>query len=249
MRTINIDVMNPGSVIVIGKQGEHLATEVVFDCASWLDDVAEAGGQLQLMYMRPLDDDAYPVVCETTETELKWRVTETDLAKIGIGFAEIRYTVDERILKTKTMWCDIKYGLNPSEEVPVPYQPYIDQVLAMSRPPLVIEPNVDLSQVLPGEHYPVKNSIAEMKDALDTTRPLMLHGLAMQDGELLMEAYTTSYSTSVGKNQGVLVYQVLFRSEWWNLEGYEEDISWTHYQLVFVPDTDEAYIRQVPLNQ
>ena len=124
---LNVDVLS-NARIPIGKQGENLTTQVVFDCSNWLGELS--GGVLSLVHQRPTDEDAYPVGNYTTDaTSLTWDINETDLAYNGLGKCELRYTIGERIAKTKTFITEIVKALNPLENPPEAYEPYIDRVI------------------------------------------------------------------------------------------------------------------------
>lgn len=124
-----IDALTFDEKIVLGKQGENLSREVIFDCKAWLELHGLTGGTLSLVAQRPTDEDGYPVPVETTEDTVTWTVNSTDVAIDGIGWAELRYTVGEQILKSKTFLTLIGKGLTPKDEPPEAYVPYINQVI------------------------------------------------------------------------------------------------------------------------
>ena len=125
---LSIDVATFIGRLPIGKQGENLTTQVVFDCANWLGELT--GGTLSIVHQRPTDTDGYP--CgnyETTATTLTWDVNETDLAFCGTGQLELRYTIGDRIAKSRTFITQILKALTPMETPPEAYEPYIDRVI------------------------------------------------------------------------------------------------------------------------
>lgn len=125
---INIDAATYTGRIQIGKQGENLTTDVVFDCNAWLDGLD--GGTLSIVHQRNSDPDAYP--CGDYELDgkvLTWHINETDVAYCGIGACELRYTIGERIAKSKTFVTQTMKGLDPNETPPEAWEPYIDRVI------------------------------------------------------------------------------------------------------------------------
>lgn len=125
---LSIDVATFIGRLPIGKQGENLTTQVVFDCANWLGELT--GGTLSIVHQRPTDTDGYPCAnYETTDTTLTWDVNETDLAFCGTGQLELRYTIGDRIAKSRTFITQILKALTPMETPPEAYEPYIDRVI------------------------------------------------------------------------------------------------------------------------
>ena len=125
---LSIDVATFIGRLPIGKQGENLTTQIVFDCANWLGELT--GGTLSIVHQRPSDVDGYP--CgdyETTDTTLTWDINETDLAFCGCGQAELRYTIGDRIAKSRTFTTQILKALTPLDTPPEAYEPYIDRVI------------------------------------------------------------------------------------------------------------------------
>lgn len=126
-----VDALNYTDKIPLGKQGENLAKTITFDCKDWLGDMT--GGALSLVAQRPTDEDGYPVPATTTEDTLTWTVNSTDVAFEGIGYAELRYTVGEQIIKSQTFLTEIKKGLTPNDTPPEAYVPYINAVEEASK--------------------------------------------------------------------------------------------------------------------
>lgn len=241
-----IDALTFDEKIVLGKQGENLAKTITFDCKDWLGDMT--GGTLSLVAQRPTDEGGYPVPAQTTEDTLTWTVNSTDVAIDGIGYAELRYTIGEQIIKSQTFLTEIKKGLTPKDEPPEAYVPYINEVLRISKPPLLIEAGANMAEVVAGEHYPVLNDLGEVLDAISTGRPLILHGKAYVDGVLAIEAFSSAYSSSISHlTEMGIIYQILFLTETWRYDTMsEDDITTVHYELVAIPLTGECYIRQIP---
>ena len=58
----------------LGRQGEHLARQVVFDLTGWIDTYGD--GVPELICLRPEDDDPYPVAANRDGSALVWTITD-----------------------------------------------------------------------------------------------------------------------------------------------------------------------------
>lgn len=66
------------SILGLGRQGENLARQVVFDLSAW---EAEYGpGTAELIHQRPGDTSPYPVAAVREGSTLVWTLTATDTA-------------------------------------------------------------------------------------------------------------------------------------------------------------------------
>ena len=122
------------SILGLGRQGENLARQVVFDLSAW---EAEYGpGTAELIHQRPGDTSPYPVAAVREGSTLVWTLTATDTAvasSYGIdGRCELRWYVGETLVKSKTWRTWVESALStPSETAPPePEQGWVDQVLA-----------------------------------------------------------------------------------------------------------------------
>lgn len=120
----------PGERICIGHEGEHLARQVCFDLSEWLD--IYGAGTAELIYRRPKDEDAYPVIAESVEKAVIWTVTATDTAKAGLfGEAELRYYVGETLVKSAASYVTVLDAMGVPVEPPgEPAEAWLDEVLA-----------------------------------------------------------------------------------------------------------------------
>lgn len=98
MRTI---VDKPGT-LYLGKQGENLVRELAFrEPACWAE---ESGGQgiAQLLVKPSGCGTAYPVILEQKEDVFVWRITAADTARAGYGSCELRWSVEDHVVKSRT---------------------------------------------------------------------------------------------------------------------------------------------------
>lgn len=82
----------------LGRQGENLATEVIFDLTEFITTFGT--GTPQLLVKRPSDNYPYPVVLTVEDNRATWAVTDTDTAIYGHGQAELRWYVGEILAKS-----------------------------------------------------------------------------------------------------------------------------------------------------
>lgn len=111
MKTI---VAMPGAPIEIGRTGENKAVKVVFQ--SILDKWKELYGEglVSMVYKRPRDRHAYPVVCliENNGADVSWVVSRADLKNSGLGKLELAYTVNETVAISETYPVMIKRSIS-----------------------------------------------------------------------------------------------------------------------------------------
>ena len=121
--------------LTLGRQGENLARQVVFDLSAW---EAEYGpGVAELIHQRPGDASPYPVAAVREGGTLVWTLTATDTAVASSyvidGRCELRWYVGETLVKSKTWRTWVESALStPSETAPPePEQGWVDQVVAV----------------------------------------------------------------------------------------------------------------------
>lgn len=90
----------PGKLIMLGKQGENLAREVIFDVSGVRAEFGD--GAFRLSAKRPGEADAYPANVTETGDTVVWALTGADTQNAGRGQCELAYYADETRLKTWT---------------------------------------------------------------------------------------------------------------------------------------------------
>lgn len=114
----------------LGREGENLARQVVFDLSDWLN--AYGAGTAQLLVQR--SGDERPYIREITQegNTATWVITlwETENASHS-GKCELRWYVGKTLVKSRTWSTQVDAALEtPSEETPPdPEQGWVDQVL------------------------------------------------------------------------------------------------------------------------
>lgn len=115
------------SLIDIGRQGETLARQVVFDLP-WLVETY-GDGTAALLHQRSQDGLPYQVAAAQNGETLTWTVTDTDTAYAGYGKAEIRWTVGDTLAKTVIYKTRVAESITGDTEIPDPYQSWYDAMV------------------------------------------------------------------------------------------------------------------------
>ena len=117
--------------LTLGRQGENLARQVVFDLSAW---EAEYGpGTVELIHQRPGDTSPYPVAAVREGSTLVWTLTSADTDfHSDYGSCELRYYVGDVLVKSRTWLTKVIRAMStPSETAPPePEQGWVDKVLA-----------------------------------------------------------------------------------------------------------------------
>ena len=122
METIRINAER-GKAIPIGRRGENLAREVVFDISGWIEQYGP--GFAALAAMRAEDEYPAPVAVEREGNTVTWRVSSTDTAMVGYGLCELRYYVGEVLAKAEQWVTYVVPALGDPDKVPDAAEDYI----------------------------------------------------------------------------------------------------------------------------
>ena len=115
----------PGKLIMLGKQGENLAREVIFDVSGVRAEFGD--GTFRLSAKRPGEADAYPATVTETGDTVVWALTGADTQNAGRGQCELAYYAGETRLKTWTYDTAIAKSLTGSPKTD-PYDEFLDEV-------------------------------------------------------------------------------------------------------------------------
>lgn len=113
----------------LGREGENLAREIVFDISDWQAEYGQ--GTVSLIAQRPCDDAPYPCAITTDGSTVIWVITAADTAWHGnYGECELQYRVDDVLVKSET-WCTSIFNAmgEPSDTPPEPQKAWVDRVL------------------------------------------------------------------------------------------------------------------------
>lgn len=125
---------NAKSSLELGRQGENLARQVVFDLSGW---VAEYGaGTAELIVQRPGEKETYPAAIDQDGAAVTWTLTAADTAlastiDAGNGHCELRWYVGELLAKSRIWrtWVSSAMDTPTAETPPAPEQGWVERVL------------------------------------------------------------------------------------------------------------------------
>lgn len=121
---------NSLSTLHLGRHGENLARQIVFDVSGWESEYGP--GSVELIAQRPGDEAPYPVAVRREDTFVLWDLTSADTAVAGsYGRCELRWYVGDILAKSKIWRTWVEPAMDtPSETAPPePEKGWVDQVL------------------------------------------------------------------------------------------------------------------------
>jgi hypothetical protein len=138
--------------IHLGKQGEHRARRFSFqDFVIWKEIFGE--GTCELIHQRNGDSAPYPVALTIEDGVPYWYVTEVDTAFAGVGKCEIRYIVDDVVVKSNIYTTFVQEALGEgTEEPPEPQKAWVDQVLEVGIQAKQSADNAEIAKMLSEEY-------------------------------------------------------------------------------------------------
>lgn len=122
----------PPTNIPLGRQGENLATCVIFDCTGLVQLYGD--GTAELLHELK-DGTVYPVAVTQDGASVSWTVSASDTATVGAGRAELRWYVGDTLAKSAKFRTSVSSALADSttETPPAPQQSWVDKVLAAAQ--------------------------------------------------------------------------------------------------------------------
>ncbi|MCI9402188.1 MAG: collagen-like protein [Oscillospiraceae bacterium] len=118
------------STITLGRAGENLAQQIVFNVSDWLAAFGAEGG-FSLLIRRPGDQQPYPVEVTLAEEAVTWTVSNLDTASPGFGQAELMYLVGNAVVKSRVWQTYVAKSLdgsNPADPTADPWATYVATV-------------------------------------------------------------------------------------------------------------------------
>lgn len=132
MKNINVNVNRPPTNIPLGRQGENLATCIIFDCTGLVQLYGD--GTAELLHELK-DGTIYPVAVQQDGASVSWTVSASDTAMVGAGRAELRWYVGDTLAKSAKFRTSVSSAL-PDTSVSTPPEPqksWVDKVLAAAQ--------------------------------------------------------------------------------------------------------------------
>ena len=132
MKNINVNVQRPPTNIPLGRQGENLATCIIFDCTGLVQLYGD--GTAELLHELK-DGTIYPVAVTQDGASVSWTVSASDTATVGAGRAELRWYVGDTLAKSAKFRTSVSSALADSttETPPEPQKSWVDKVLAAAQ--------------------------------------------------------------------------------------------------------------------
>lgn len=120
---------NERSILPLGRCGENLARQVVFDLAEWISQYGS--GTAELIYQRPGDERPHIMEIEQNDPMAIWNITAYHTATSeGGGQCELRWYVGEVLTKSRAWRTYVEPALDTTCSAPEdPEQGWVDQVL------------------------------------------------------------------------------------------------------------------------
>lgn len=116
------------SRIDLGRRGEHLARQIVFDLAEW--QMLYGNGKAELLAQLPGSETPYPCPVAIDQKYLIWQIRNADTQNVGKGKCELFYYVGDRLVKSVIFQTLVKESLSEAGEAPEPYRAWTDEVLS-----------------------------------------------------------------------------------------------------------------------
>lgn len=118
-----------GRTLALGRDGENLARQVVFDISEWRASYGD--GTVSLIAQRHGDAEPYPCNITVDGDTVTWPITSADTACPDYGHCELRYSVGDVLVKSEMWRTFVADALGtPQPEPPEPQKAWVDKVLA-----------------------------------------------------------------------------------------------------------------------
>ena len=124
MNVIKADITQP---ILLGRQGEHGATQVVFDLSGYIRTYGD--GVAQLAVKRAGDPMEYVAVLTQVGDTAMWEIGPEWTERAGQGYCYLHWFVDDDHAKTDKYKTFVQESKSACVDVPEPQTGYLDQVL------------------------------------------------------------------------------------------------------------------------
>lgn len=187
----------PGKLIMLGKQGENLAREVVFDVSGVRAEFGD--GAFRLSAKRPGESDAYPATVTENGDTVVWALTGADTQNAGRGQCELAYYAGETRLKTWTYDTAIAKSLTGSPKTD-PYDEFLDEVNRLAAEAAVSQREAKNSEnAAKNSEENAKASEGAAKTSEDNAAEYARAALAAESKSKQNAEYAASAATAAGQ--------------------------------------------------
>lgn len=188
----------PGKLIMLGKQGENLAREVIFDVSGVRAEFGD--GTFRLSAKRPGESDAYPATVTETGDTVVWELTGADTQNAGRGQCELAYYAGETRLKTWTYDTAVAKSLTGSPKTD-PYDEFLDEVNRLAAEAAISQREAKNSEnAAKNSEENAKASENAAKTSEDNAADYARAALAAESKSKQNAEYAASAATNAGQN-------------------------------------------------
>lgn len=187
----------PGKLIMLGKQGENLAREVIFDVSGVRAEFGD--GTFRLSAKRPGEADAYPATVTETGDTVVWALTGADTQNAGRGQCELAYYAGETRLKTWTYDTAVAKSLTGSPKTD-PYDEFLDEVNRLAAEAAISQREAKNSEnAAKNSEENAKASESAAKTSEDNAAEYARAALAAESKSKQNAEYAASAATAAGQ--------------------------------------------------
>lgn len=115
------------TVLTLGRQGENKAHQIQFDLSDWV--TRYGAGTAMLVHKRKGDAAPYIVPTTLTGDTLTWEISSIDTAFSGAGLAELRYSINDVVVKSATFQTLILQSMTGDITIPSAFQSWYDALI------------------------------------------------------------------------------------------------------------------------
>lgn len=170
VKTDKFDINNKN--LVIGKQGENIARQIVFDFSAWHEKFGE--GTLTLFVKRHGEDASYPVIPVIEQTTARWSISATDTAIYGSGSAELRYVVNNVVVKSETFPTFVYRSITETTApAPDPYESWVETLVALGDKTRIYAERAEAAASSAKDHAESAQAAAESAESYSSHPPMI----------------------------------------------------------------------------
>lgn len=192
-----INVLTPPLGLFIGYSGENEFRTFEFDVREWKKQYLN--GKVSISFKRPDMKTAYPVVTNSDEDFVIWKIKSTDVDVYGEGEITIRIVEDEIIGKLCSIPTYCKSSIDFTNEIPIPFPDWLKNLLeAASKTSENITTNQQIEQSITTIETSItndKNEVNEAKISVEEFKQIAITKAA----EALASAIAAAGSESTSK--------------------------------------------------
>lgn len=208
--------------LFLGRQGENLAREIEFDISDWVETFGE--GTVQALHRRDNDAAPYPLNPTFSGGKAIWLVTDADTAYAGSGECELRYTVNDVLVKSRLYRTTVAPSLEGELSNPEALPDWVANVLAVGE-------SIKRAEILNHIRY---------VESMDKDNPLCIRDL--DSGTYILRGYFKPVAAVTQKftfSTDMLVSIVKFTSTSYVQVFYSKDNA-----IQYLMITDETFTRK-----